>query len=324
VIIKNSFEEGFGLGVTEALWKRRAVVASDVGGHRDQIQHQHSGLLVDPTDPRGFGHAIAELLTDAARASALGDAGHDVVEQHFLHSRQLAEWDELLAALVETTNTGRPDRGANSRSSATPRLRDPKPGTQEGAKVNMRPRDGVPEQASHDPGALDPGDHDDLTGLWNRRRFEAELDRTLRDHERLALLYIDVDRYREVIQRHGPHAAEGVIRSISHALAQRLRPYETLARIGGDEFAAVLRGSAPHLLRSLADDLCTAVREQPHTVGSNRVHATVSIGGAFLDPGTPTHNDALTAAHAALHMAKVAGGDRAIVHESPQGAEAMA
>ena len=52
VIVKKSLEEGFGLGVTEALWKRRAVVASDVGGHRDQIKHQHNGLLVDPTDPR--------------------------------------------------------------------------------------------------------------------------------------------------------------------------------------------------------------------------------------------------------------------------------
>ena len=122
VIVKKSLEEGFGLGVTEALWKRRAVVASDVGGHRDQIKHQHNGLLVDPTDPRSFGHAIAELLADPARASALGDAGHDVVEQHFLHSRQLAEWDELLAALVETTNTRRPDRGAKLQI-----VRDPAP-----------------------------------------------------------------------------------------------------------------------------------------------------------------------------------------------------
>ena len=79
---------------------------------------------------------------------------------------------------------------------------------------------------------------------------------------------------------------------------------------------------APHLLRSLADDLCTAVREQSHTVGSSRVRATVSIGGTFLDPGTPTQNDALAAAHTALHEAKVAGGDRAIVHESRQGTQA--
>ena len=106
VIVKKSFEEGFGLGVTEALWKRRAVIASDVGGHRDQITHRQNGLLVDPSDLRGFGEAIAELLADPERADALGDAGHDTVGQHFLHSRQLAEWDELLAALACTSKRG--------------------------------------------------------------------------------------------------------------------------------------------------------------------------------------------------------------------------
>jgi trehalose synthase len=107
VVVKKSLEEGFGLGVTEALWKRRAVVASDVGGHRDQIQHQHTGLLVDPADLCSFGTAIAELLADPGRASAFGDAGHDVVRQLYLHSRQLAEWDELLVAVAERTNVER-------------------------------------------------------------------------------------------------------------------------------------------------------------------------------------------------------------------------
>jgi trehalose synthase len=103
VIVKKSLEEGFGLGVTEALWKRRAVVASDVGGHRDQIRDQHSGLLVDPADACSFGNAIAELLANPGRASALGDAGHEIVKQLYLDSRQLAEWDELLAAVAEPT-----------------------------------------------------------------------------------------------------------------------------------------------------------------------------------------------------------------------------
>ncbi len=183
----------------------------------------------------------------------------------------------------------------------------------------MRPRDGVPEQASLEPAAPDLGDHDQLTGLWNRRRFEHELDRRVarpqRDGERLALLCIDVDRYRDLIQQHGVSAAEQLIRSISDALAERLRQNETLARMGGDEFATVVNSATPHLVRRLADDLCTAVREQPHTAGSSRVHATISIGGVFLDAGTPAHHEALLAADSALHEAKVAGGDRAIVHE---------
>jgi diguanylate cyclase (GGDEF)-like protein len=179
----------------------------------------------------------------------------------------------------------------------------------------MPPAD-LPERASLDLGALDPADHDHLTGLWNRRRFEQELDRSRHKGERLALLSIDVDAYNDVIDRYGAPAAEGLIRSIGHALATRLRPNETLARMGGDEFAAVLRGATPQQVQSLADELCAAVREQSHAVGSSRVHATISIGGAFFDAGTQTHHEALLAADTALYQAKVAGGDRAIVHES--------
>jgi diguanylate cyclase (GGDEF)-like protein len=188
----------------------------------------------------------------------------------------------------------------------------------------MRPSDEVPEQPPLDLGALDLADHDDLTGLWNRRRFETELERRIvgpgQEGERLALLSIDVDGYRDVIHRHGEHDAQDLLRSISHALANRLRPSDTLARIGGDEFAALLSSATPHLVQSLANDLCSAVREQLHAVGSGRVHATVSIGAVFLGPGTPTLHDGLLAAEAALHEAKVGGCDRAILHEPSPGA----
>jgi trehalose synthase len=78
VVVKKSLEEGFGLGVTEAMWKRRAVVASAVGGHRDQIEHGVSGVLVnDPRDHARFGDAVATLLEDPAahRGSATRRAG---------------------------------------------------------------------------------------------------------------------------------------------------------------------------------------------------------------------------------------------------------
>ena len=185
-------------------------------------------------------------------------------------------------------------------------------------KAKMRPRDGDAEQAPLDVGARDPADHDHLTGLWNRRRFEHELDRrlarSLQEAERLALLCIDVDGYRDVIRRHGPDDAEALIRSISEVMAMRLRPNETLARMGGDEFAALLPGTTPCLARSLAGELCTAVREHSHAVGSSRIQATISVGGVLLDPGTATRQQALLAADTALYEAKVAGCDRAIVH----------
>ena len=188
----------------------------------------------------------------------------------------------------------------------------------------MCPRDGTPARASRGGEAVDLADHDDLTGLWNRRRFEDEFDRRVADSrrtgERLALLSIDVDGYRDVIERHGARAAEGLIRSISQVLAERLQPNQTLARMGGDEFAAVIPVVTPHLVRSLADDLCTAVREESHAVGSSQVRATVSIGGICLEPPTATLDDALVAAEAALYEAKVAGADRASLHEHSQDA----
>ncbi len=72
----------------------------------------------------------------------------------------------------------------------------------------------------------------------------------------------------------------------------------------------------PPLIQSLADGLCTAVREHSHATGTGRIPA--SIGAALFDAGRQTRHEALRAADTALHQAKVAGGDRAIVHEPPQ------
>ena len=183
----------------------------------------------------------------------------------------------------------------------------------------MHPPDGIPDPPLEER-AFDPADRDSLTGLWNRRRFEDELDRHITriqpDGERLALLSIDVDRYRELIQQHGPDAAEGLIRSIADVLAKRLAPNKTLARMGGDEFAAILPDMTPSAVQGLADDLCQAVREQLHTVGSSQVQTTISIGAIFPDPGTHTRQDALAAADTALYEAKTTGCDRAVLHES--------
>jgi trehalose synthase len=99
LVVKKSLQEGFGLGVTEALWKRRPVVATRVGGIPEQVQHGVSCVLVDdPTDVAAFGSAVSALLEQPERASALGQRGHLIVRRRFLAPRQIVEWAEVIGA----------------------------------------------------------------------------------------------------------------------------------------------------------------------------------------------------------------------------------
>ena len=102
VVVKKSIEEGFGLGVTEAMWKQRVVVASAVGGHRDQIRDNISGVVVpDPHDYARFGGAVAALLDDPARTRSLGHAARSRVRDRYLLDRHAARWAVLLSNAVQ-------------------------------------------------------------------------------------------------------------------------------------------------------------------------------------------------------------------------------
>ena len=95
-------QEGFGLGVTEAMWKARPVVASAVGGHLEQVQHGYSGLLVqDPADVGAFGDAIVELLQEPPRAARLGQTARERVRALFLNDRHFVRWVEVFSSALE-------------------------------------------------------------------------------------------------------------------------------------------------------------------------------------------------------------------------------
>jgi trehalose synthase len=105
VVIKKSLAEGFGLGVTEAMWKERAVVASAVGGHREQIEHGVNGVLIpDSRDLDGAGAAIAGLIADPPLARRLGAAARRRVHRRFLPDHHLEQWLTLLTALARTSS----------------------------------------------------------------------------------------------------------------------------------------------------------------------------------------------------------------------------
>jgi trehalose synthase len=105
-VIQKSTKEGFGLTVTEALWKTRPVVASRVGGIVAQIQNGETGWLVDPHSPEGCAEACAQILADpiAARQRAL--RGKEYVRRNFLMPRLLRDWLVLLNKLDGNDTAG--------------------------------------------------------------------------------------------------------------------------------------------------------------------------------------------------------------------------
>jgi trehalose synthase len=101
VVAQKSLAEGFGLTVTEPMWKSRPVLASAVGGIQDQIVDGVSGLLLDdPNDLSAFARMLAGLLADSARAGQLGAAAHERVADRYLGDRHLIQYGELFEALL--------------------------------------------------------------------------------------------------------------------------------------------------------------------------------------------------------------------------------
>jgi trehalose synthase len=97
VIIQKSLKEGFGLTVSEALWKAKPVVASNVGGIPLQIKHKYSGLLCQSVDGAAF--AIKQLLNSPEYAKKLGENGREHVRTNFLLTRHLRDYMLLFLSL---------------------------------------------------------------------------------------------------------------------------------------------------------------------------------------------------------------------------------
>ena len=113
VVVQKSIQEGFGLTVAEAMWKSRAVVASAVGGIRDQIESGRTGVLLDdPHDLPRFGEVVRELLDDAPRRELLGRNAREHVRRNFLANRHAHQYIELLGTVVG--DHGRPSAAASA------------------------------------------------------------------------------------------------------------------------------------------------------------------------------------------------------------------
>ncbi|MEA3432812.1 MAG: glycosyltransferase [candidate division WOR-3 bacterium] len=101
VIIQKSIREGFGLTVTEALWKGKPVAASNVGGIPLQIKDDESGFLLEPNDTKGFADRIVRILQNPDMAEEMGRKGKEIVRKNFLLTRLLLDYLDLLKDMME-------------------------------------------------------------------------------------------------------------------------------------------------------------------------------------------------------------------------------
>jgi diguanylate cyclase len=127
---------------------------------------------------------------------------------------------------------------------------------------------------------------DPLTGLANRRQFElalaSEIDRVARAGEAALVLMIDIDHFKKVNDTYGHGAGDLVLKTVAQALQECIRPMDTLARFGGEEFVMILPNCPPSFGQTVAERVRMKVASQPLLIApGQRVNVTVSIGGAF-------------------------------------------
>ncbi|MBN1479290.1 glycosyltransferase [candidate division KSB1 bacterium] len=100
VILQKSLREGFGLTITEALWKGKPVIASNVGGIPLQIKDNETGLLADPKDYDYIADRIIEIIKNPEPYEKMGKVGREYVREHFLVTRLIEDYFDLAAKMV--------------------------------------------------------------------------------------------------------------------------------------------------------------------------------------------------------------------------------
>ena len=150
--------------------------------------------------------------------------------------------------------------------------------------------------------------HDPLTGLSNRHRLQCELQyaiaHAMQTHDGLAVLYLDLDGFKEVNDRGGHDAGDRLLREVAQRLQQGLRKGDLVARVGGDEFVAVLPGCRDaEAARAIADGLRSRL-SPPFTLPDGLFRLDASVGIACF-PTDGTDPDGLLAqADRAMYAAK--------------------
>lgn len=157
--------------------------------------------------------------------------------------------------------------------------------------------------------------HDPLTGLLNRREFERlleqECDRAERFGHSFAVAQLDLDHFKAVNDRFGHPVGDAVLRQCARRLSAALRSVDRLARVGGEELAAILVETDPAAARQTLERLIAAVGTEPFSLDDGlRLPVTISAGLAFFPQDGQTAAGLVAAADRMLYASKDAGRNR--------------
>ncbi len=263
------------------------------------------GLLryMSPSATEIFGRS-PEMLTGAL----LGDIAHpDDVDQIVSAIQEIV--DEGLGATGRLEFRVRHPDGQwrDLGSTATNLLSDPDVKAIVLSSTDITPRKSLERQLS-ELSLVDP-----VTGLPNRRllvdRLEQELARVSRVNEMMGVLSIDLDHFSRINQEKGRAAGDTFLASAARNVTSALRPYDTLTRIGKDQFVAVLPA-----IKDVDDIFGLAIRavralREPVNIGEERVTCTASVGASIGPDHGRTADELIGCAHEAMRQAKAAGRD---------------
>lgn len=152
--------------------------------------------------------------------------------------------------------------------------------------------------------------HDSLTGLPNRLLFLDRLDNAIkyakRHNNNVAVLFLDLDRFKEVNDTYGHEVGDKLLKNITQRLKACVRDYDTIARLGGDEFTIIIQGAENEQLISIVEKIFKNMKAS-HFINGNTIHSSFSIGiSSFPEDGDNT-DILLRNADTAMYKAKDKG-----------------
>jgi diguanylate cyclase (GGDEF)-like protein/PAS domain S-box-containing protein len=250
--------------------------------HPTDIAFAELAALTHPEDAAAVGQQVQALLK--------GTVSHYSIEHRVRTCSGDWKWIRSRGQVVERAKNGRALRAI-------------------GTNVDIQDRK---EQELH---MAHRAAHDGLTGLPNRTMFNDRLEQALLRNRRaktlMAVMYLDADKFKAVNDTLGHAAGDAVLKEFAKRLSAAVRATDTVARFGGDEFAAILEnlGERENGLR-IAGEIVTAMRVE-FALDSGTASISASIGIAFHDGTTEINSSALLkAADQALYEAKGSGRDR--------------